>query len=165
MLIPIKGIDKAYTERGDDLLRVVRDIIAQEPKRGYMGEPVVREDTRNHHLACPKDYADGDALKLKILKLTLPPCGTVGCIAGWTDIAISGGYDAGEFYPDYPQGWGTIQRRASSALNLTYDEKERLFYVQNWCEPFKSRYLNAKRQSTLGKVIVDRIDYFLKHRK
>lgn len=82
-------------------------------------------------------------------------CKTTKCLAGWIckfadiKVGINNGYI---FY-------------ASSILNLSKEEANKLFLLWHWPNEFKIRYNNAKQglsSETEAEVTAERIDYFIK---
>lgn len=86
-----------------------------------------------------------------------PPCGTVGCIAGWA-IWLSG-LQVSEV---------NVIRKASTLLGLKnrYDglsgDQKRLFYVEDWPTLFEHRYVAAQRARTRAYITAERIEHFIK---
>lgn len=121
------------------LLRKVQKHILAEPRRLNMNVVVGKVDTSES------------------------PCGTVGCIAGWTCI-LSGVPEA-----------DTDLRKAQSLLGLTREQRDRLFaeprygledydgtsYEAVWPKSFARRYENARTQKTMAKIAAGRIDHFI----
>lgn len=88
------------------------------------------------------------------------PCGTVGCIAGWT-CALSG---------KTPQARKRFSyNRARVQLGLTTEQASRLFsYIWafsdggGWPNKFNKAYLDAKTPRARARVAVARIEHFIK---
>jgi hypothetical protein len=76
-----------------------------------------------------------------------PPCETVGCIAGWADFLKHGVVIGNE--------------QIGSSLELTGDQRKRLFYAHYWPEPFWTRYIYSTSKEENAKVTADRIDHFI----
>lgn len=132
------------------LLKVKRHILA-EPKRIDMDIPVSTSEWR--HL--------------------MPPCGTVGCIAGWTVILANRKgreaptktwerFESKEIISDYT--WQTVRRHAIRLLRLTDRQATVLFHVPQWPQEFLDAYEKAKRPSTRAKVTAGMIYHFIKTR-
>jgi hypothetical protein len=97
-----------------------------------------------------------------------PPCGTVGCIAGWTYV-LSRKKPRLNIYP------GTVWRIAQKELGLSTLEAERLFaeprhagngyYEAFWPIKLARRYLAAKTQRKRAEITVERIRLFAETNK
>lgn len=61
-----------------------------------------------------------------------PPCGTVGCIAGWAVELTEGG--AAHFRSSY------ITEEARKLLDLTFQQSGTLFHTDSWPEEFRDAY-------------------------
>lgn len=121
------------------LLRKVQKHILEEPRRINMNTVISYVD--------PSDKES-------------PPCGTVGCIAGWTNILSRN-----------PDGY---MYDAAAALDLNPAQKRRLFTEPfytgkkkfpadtTWPAKFAARYEKAKTAKTRAKVTSERIDHFIK---
>lgn len=120
------------------LLRKVKKHILEEPRRLDM------------NVVLNGDQSGPDA----------PPCGTIGCIGGWTNFLSGKPEDS--------------LSDAAIRLGLDSDEQGRLFeepaYTVSqpteeragWPEKFMRRYLKAKTPQTRAKVTAERIDHFIK---
>lgn len=58
-----------------------------------------------------------------------PPCGTIGCIAGWAARLSGTLLPSGGSAADWEGG---IEDSARKALDLTYSQTRRLFHPENW---------------------------------
>jgi hypothetical protein len=129
------------------LLKRVKKYILEEPRRlemnitGCAVDP--REDNSN------------------------PPCGTVGCIAGWACVLGKGLEKASPAIRAQRMTWISGQE----LLHLSNEEAARLFTepeasfyfdMMGWPQRFTKRYLDAVRPATRAKVTVERIDHFIK---
>jgi hypothetical protein len=123
------------------LFRKIQKHITEEPKRLVMSTWVKKTIHGDWN---PRSYP------LDLSK-TPPPCGTAACIAGW----------AGILGPD--------KRFVSSVRSLTilslpggwsalYNP---LFYTDEWPDPFRSRYLNARTAKRRAKITCERIDHLI----
>lgn len=74
-----------------------------------------------------------------------PPCGTVGCIAGWA-VMLADGIPK-RITVTYYEGVG---KRAAELLGLSEDESSSLFYDPCWPEPFHARYLKEKSKARVA---------------
>lgn len=130
------------------LLRVKAHIL-EEPRRLNMSEwkqtafpGMIVKDGYEHGLNASKHH------QLLTAK-TAPPCGTVGCIAGWVCL-LSGA--------DYPIFGG----QAAAYLGVEEHHLEPLFYPRKW--PNKTRfrqYLNARSQRRRAQIVGRVIDEFI----
>lgn len=118
-----------------ELLRKVQKHILEEPRRLNMDVVLNKVDTKIKHN---------------------PPCGTVGCIAGWT-VMLTG--NEGEF--------GRYDL-AVQLLDLNGTQRDKLFReprmseeLLGWPATFAKRYMRAKTAKTRAKVTSDRIDHFI----
>lgn len=123
------------------LLRKIQKHIIQEPRRLDMN--VIR------HFVDPKGKEN-------------PPCGTVGCIAGWANV-LSGNYEKFDYYIGLSE--------AASTLGLDLGQRERLFTepilyndrdIDGWPEKYAVRYLKAKTANERARATSDRIEHFIK---
>lgn len=78
-----------------------------------------------------------------------PPCGTVGCIAGWA-MRVSGKRTTDALL------------RSPELLGIDYDQAQRLFFVENWPERFRIGYSAATTPKARARVTVTRIKHFIK---
>lgn len=87
--------------------------------------------------------------------LEFPPCGTVGCIAGWA-IALSNLHGLN---PDY------IEMNACRLLRLPSREGSKLFHLINWPDVFYHRYVKALTAEARAEVLKDRVEHFIATRE
>ena len=129
------------------LLRRVAKHISEEPRRLNMDITLNTIDT----------YRAERYVK------EMPPCGTVGCIAGWTCVLS-------ESVPKY---FDEVIPIASSKLGLTHEQADALFaepkfnsgdvdYARVWPRRFAKRYLKAKTPKGRASATVARIEHFIK---
>lgn len=132
------------------LLRRVRDHILAEPTRLDMNVMLKAVDTKQNGA---------------------PPCGTVGCIAGWTVVLEAGVKKLPGTAQEYfdLDVWGDAQE----FLGLSNDEAGRLFqepYVArysaasgrpHWPLDFAAQYVAAKTPQKRAKITAARIDRFI----
>lgn len=117
------------------LLRRVAKHISAEPKRLRMAM-----------IASSVDPSGKDS----------PPCGTVGCIAGWACLLSGASADEAT--------WG----KGQDLLGLDFDESFRLFDFpaggtdDGWPKEFNEQYIKAKTRSAKVNVAVARIEHFIK---
>lgn len=102
---------------------------------------------KDHILAEPRRLDMCVVIKFRSGSIFDPPCGTVGCIAGWAN---------------YLEGRsrGGMQDAARS-LGLG-EEWQWLFFLAYWPENFCTRYVNAKTATTRAEVTAERIEHFIK---
>lgn len=133
------------------LLRKVQKAILEEPKRINMkfwgrkyGKDIVavREGSASY-----QHY--------------IPPCGTIGCIAGWG--AVLGTKSAMKMNTkEFAEFIYTADDRMIRLSKLSYEQANRLFYNDNW----PARFENKLRRYNTGtpqyaKVVSDRIEHFI----
>lgn len=86
-----------------------------------------------------------------------PPCGTMGCIAGWTCV-ITGKTKRAKRSFGY--------RRAQKQLQLTKDQAHRLFAYswadEGWPKNFRMGYRLAATKEEKARIAVARIEHFIK---
>jgi hypothetical protein len=155
------------------LLRKVQKTITEEPNRLLMGwwTRQVLEGTDTIYVA---DYDPSEEVERPV-----PPCNTVGCIAGWT--AIHGMADSalpkvtfnGIEMVDVTE-IPDVELEARELLGLEKDQAQALFYLPNWLvvehgdykawpKKFADAYAKAKTAKQRAKVTCERIDYFIEH--
>lgn len=125
------------------LLRRVRAHILEEPNRLRMSDWKLT--------AAPGDLVGVRTTALSMWGETtqrVPACGTVACIAGWTQ-------ELGA-----PKSVGYTPNVAARLLGLRKAPNE-LFLVSNWPEPFQSQYLRARSQRRRAEIGARRIDAFI----
>src|SRR5882672_4453118 len=131
------------------LLEKVKAAILAEPRRINMD-----------HWLTKKIDTDQDVWLDAKPKHSEPPCGTVGCIAGWTVVLAKRqrevkrrGAAVGDVF--------AIETIAGEVLDLA--SSRALFYPNSWPEQFRLR-LVAQRHGTkaYATVVADRIDFFIK---
>lgn len=120
------------------LLRKVAKHIAEEPRRLdmsflYRRAALVKEDLR-------------------------PPCGTVGCIAGW---ALIIGLKATTFSAAFPIVNGSTVD-VTDARKLLKVKNDHLFFLSLWPEAFQCDYRAASTPAERASVTVARIEHFIK---
>lgn len=109
------------------LLRKVKDHILAEPRRLDMSVLM--------------SFPSGESA---------PPCGTVGCIAGWANY-LEGGSRG-----------GILTATKLLELGRGYARRDRLFFIVFWPGNFSTRYINAKDAKTRAEVTAERIEHFIK---
>jgi sugar phosphate isomerase/epimerase len=136
---------RPFKSRGDKLLLQVKRLILEEPRRINMDVPQYVEGANNGTMSTT-DY---------------PPCGTVGCIAGWADVAAKGGVDISL----RSRMWRGVEVRARKLLNLSKNEADKLFFVHYWPSNFYWRYRQAVNPIERAEITAERIDHFIKTRQ
>lgn len=122
------------------LLRKVAKHIAEEPRRlemEYMTTPLSK--------ITPKDR---------------PPCGTVACIAGWALILTKEARYANTNFPVDESGDEVCADAAENLLGISDGQK--LFYVNDWPNPFRDLYVAAKTPRGRASAAAARIEHFIK---
>lgn len=66
------------------------------------------------------------------------PCGTAGCIAGWT-LAATSSFQVTQAM----EGHGSFQTRAARLLDLSWASAEALFFTDNWPREYATLYTDA----------------------
>lgn len=84
-------------------------------------------------------------------------CGTTACIAGWA-ITL---HHKNNLLSDGFAICGPTEDAATGILGINYDEAQRLFYVENWPDPYRREYIDAEQPEERVRISVDRINYFL----
>lgn len=128
------------------LLRLIQKHITEEPRRFFMSgirfQAHDKERWRDFAMNCVND-----------LSLSMPPCGTAACIAGWA--LLLSDCDAGEGLDTAASLLGIPQMESG---HRDYDS---LFLDSSWPEPFKSKWKNAKTPKTRAKIACARIDHLI----
>jgi hypothetical protein len=152
------------------LLRKVQAAITEEPNRLVMGSWGIQRLGQ-------KFVVTSDYNPKKQEKRTLPACGTVGCIAGWTaicglpkkevpSITINGIEMVNVSEID------DVEKKAIDLLGLDSKQAQRLFFLrswpivqsfgyESWPEEFDKAYGKAKTAKERAKVACERIDHFI----
>ena len=126
------------------LLEEVKKLIQEEPLRIHMGD--------------------------WLYPSTRTPCGTVGCIAGWTSMLVQRqklGLTDNERW--VIRAHAELNRRtdnhfysiAREALEINAREADSLFYTTNWPREFIERYYAVNDPVETARVVCDRIDHFI----
>ena len=119
-----------------EMLQRIKKLILEEPRRLEM-------DSWGYIV--PKEQA--------VLDEKLPPCGTVGCIAGWANILDE--IDRG-IAPDHI--CINHQRHAARILGLD-DSGDNVFCQDKWPEPFATKYALVRTKEGKAKVTAEYIDH------
>jgi hypothetical protein len=93
------------------------------------------------------------------------PCGTVGCIAGWTIANADIKKLRRLKEPVSEMARVRFQNRAQKLLGLTKSQASRLFYKDDWPANLRSQYVNTLDKTEEAKVIAKRIDRFIEEMK
>lgn len=131
------------------LLLKVKQHILDEPRRLWMGQWQVR--------AVPGKRIEGfwdTEFSFRTVTLdekTAPPCGTAGCIAGWTDMLS---------FRTRPRGV-SAESRAIKKLAITELQAAQLFYVDSWPRKFREEYSAAKTAKRRARIVGQVIDDFI----
>lgn len=121
------------------LLREIQKEISEEPKRLDMGTWLHKYEK---HRISDLEF--------------VPPCGTVGCIAGWAKILSE---RAGVVFTNY----GT-SLNACIALDIQEEDSIYLFYTDHWPDDLQYRYNDAddaKDYTEKAAVTCEAIDRFI----
>lgn len=184
----VKATAKKLSKKTINLLRKIERHILAEPRRLNMKRWGTVYDLSK--FAKLKKLIQGNATYIpgvqEDVAKNMPPCGTVGCIAGWTvflskpkivdklaEKAASCTVDTttldGEAYVRVGQEQlGEAIYQAQDILGLEKEQARRLFYFSNmhgyyhWPLKFEDAYLNAKTPRARAKVTVERIEHFIK---
>lgn len=109
---------------------------------------------------------------------SIAPCRTTACIAGWATVkqiqvktklnwaksAAKIPHKNWDGSPSTVADWAVIETRAGRLLGLNYEQKERLFYKDNWPDEFKEAMIYAKNRKAESRIAVKRITHFIKTR-
>lgn len=125
-----------------ELLQKVKKHILEEPKRLAMIHWTLR--------GLPGQFLTSEGWG-EIGERVFPPCGTVGCIAGWTCM-LSG------------MASGT-RSSAEELLEISRFESDSLFMVEDWPEPIRTQYMHATTPELRAKLAAKRIDLFIEGHK
>ncbi len=122
-----------------ELLLKIKQYILLEPRRCNMSAWMCKRDMKSLW----EHYGQAE-----------PPCGTVGCIAGWALMLTNE-----EVYGQHL----CIAERAASALGLSYEKADRLFLpYSRWPESWRMKLIEHKIGSPeYAQVVADYIDYFI----
>lgn len=189
----VKATAKKLSKKTINLLRKIERHILAEPRRLNMKRWGTVYDLSK--FAKLKKLIQGNATYIpgvqEDVAKNMPPCGTVGCIAGWTvflskpkivDVLAAKAADStvdtttqdGEAYVRVGQEQlsGDAIYSAQDILGLEPDQAKRLFYFSNmvsnmhgyyhWPLKFEDAYRNAKTPRARAKVTVERIEHFIK---
>jgi hypothetical protein len=125
---------------------------------------------QKHILAVPERLDMGFlALKVNTEDEGAPPCGTVGCIAGWAHMLTLKKFP--KTSREISNADDVAWERAEKKIGLSHNDSYALFgeprFYQDtdfrrWPAKFAVRYLKAKKAKTRAKVTSDRIDHFIK---
>ena len=118
------------------LLRKVKKQILEEPRSFQMSDVVTR-------LKPGKVYSDYG------LDYKAPKCGTIACIAGWTNLLASAEYLN-----------STIE--AETLLGISPTESANLFLASQWPERYQEQWESAKTPKARARVAANRIEYFIR---
>ena len=96
-----------------------------------------------------------------------PTCNTTACIGGWAVVLHENSTPVAEYYKraevDFVFG-EKVEPLATEFLGLDYEQKERLFYDENWPWEFESRFRDAERdknKTLMAQIAAERIDHFI----
>lgn len=126
---------------------------------------------KRHILAEPKRINMYFPVRVGQMGRGAPPCGTIGCIAGWAVLLAErkGREMPGLTWrrildrreaPD--MDWDDFKPIAIRRLKLTAEQAHRLFHVINWPRTFTVQYEKARTPKKMASVTAERIDHFIK---
>lgn len=127
-------------------LRETVAFIGQEPRRLDM-----------HQALAPARYLDDEKQ---------PPCGSVGCLAGWRVAMINpqlfNSRVTDRMSAEYIGfDWDSVEERAQVSLGLTDEQADRLFHVRNWPANFAYAYRSAESPQQKWEALRDRVEHFI----
>lgn len=129
----------------DLLLDKIKAHIMEEPRRIIMS--VWREQTTKRSLEAAVPLLNGIS---KYITVKAPPCGTIGCIAGWAQVLTK------------TTELGHPEIAARLVLGLDQEVANRLFLTRQWPLKFHKSYIRCKTAKGRAKVVCDRITHFQK---
>jgi hypothetical protein len=91
-----------------------------------------------------------------------PPCGTVACIAGWSNI-LGDNIDVKTL--SFPYFIDQEVETKRLGLKLDEDFSSSVFFVKQWPTQWKTKYDGAISIQEKAEVAADFIDYILEHEK
>lgn len=133
------------------LLRKIQKHILAEPRRVNMGVGLFQYLDPPVYLS-PVEIGAPDWRQL------IPPCGTVGCIAGWATILSGATAPA----PGRSKDWySKINTQASNLLDLNPSQAAYLFHIGNWRYPWRDLDELTPGTREYAQVVSDYIDYYI----
>lgn len=122
------------------------------------------EKVKKHILEEPRRLNMSSGIK-KVQKRKVP-CGTIGCIAGWSVLLSKSLLElTKDLEIDEEKGWMPIEQDAQELLGISDLQKGNLFYLHNWPSKFQLTYKRAKTANGRARATAKRIDYFIKFGK
>lgn len=88
------------------------------------------------------------------------PCETTGCIAGHAVAVVNSAKSLRQLSEEFYKL--DIPAMAMAALELKYEQKQRLFYIMHWPIKFQTAYIERNNAEHHAQVTADRIDHFIK---
>jgi hypothetical protein len=141
------------TKRGRKLLEEIKRIILGEPLRIRMEVGQVTQKPNGNLWGKRDSYHSRE--------MTMPACGTVGCIAGWAVALVDG-------KPDFEKevySWGAVYNRAVRLLapeTDSYIDFSSLFRVDCWPIGEAMLYYSAYTAEERARLVANRIDSFIR---
>jgi len=89
--------------------------------------------------------------------IDIPNCGTACCIAGWAT-CLSRGEN-----PSILNSIPNTGMLGRIALDLSIEQAEELFYIDNWPAEFRNAYYRTVDLTEKAKIACQRIDNFIKY--
>lgn len=96
-------------------------------------------------------------------------CGTTACIAGWAVLLFNPSISlpishVNKFREECSVPWNTVEAKAEELLELTPSQVGRLFYVPNWPERWRIKYLSSSAGEA-ARVAAKYITWFIKNNR
>jgi hypothetical protein len=137
-----------------ELLLQVKRHILEEPNRLRMSNWVIskRDTPRFGQIINGKFHPRSDNSWGESAPQEFPACGTIACIAGWTVLLSKS--TAGMAFMD-------TDRRASELLGIDFMVSDKLFSVEGWPEPYRIRYVSARKQEERAQIVAEVIDNYI----
>ena len=128
-----------------ELLEKVKQHILDEPNRLIMSLEI-------HTGKKMSDSLDGYA-DTSTMVCVEPPCGTAGCIAGWTVILGHPECKPNDVFAKY-----CILQEARALLRLGISEMDSLYYTTRWPEDLRKRFktTDLKIRAEVAAEVIDR---------
>lgn len=127
------------------LFRKIIKAIRDEPRRFNMGNWIITDDRE-------------------------APCGTTACIAGFAVILSKPKYQwkktAASLLSRYRKSEKFLfEVEAAKLLRISESQADDLFFVSGWPDRFARRFNNARNREAEAKVVIARIEHFMKSGK
>lgn len=133
--MPLRIQQKTYSPMNVKLLRQIKKIILEKPKKF---------DLMVWHGRAETFYGVRWVRPLDEDR----PCGTVHCIAGWAQMLT--------------KERGNARAVGMAALGLNKDQAQKLFMLDYWPDEFQDPYYEAEGYLEMAKIAARRIEHFIK---